>query len=287
MYRRLVLKTLWKFEASEESMIGLLRLVVCAVMTLLALAGTATTQQLEPSDERELVQLVNQERARAGLPAFEVDDRLTLLARRHSELMAEKHSLSHQFGGEPDLRRRIASTSLRFNSSAENVAYDMDAGRAHQGLMNSPHHRENIMSPEYTAIGIGVVRKGDLIYVTQDFAHRLPEISLETAEETIEQSFADMRQSAGAAPLPLRLRPELREMACAMAANDYLDPKIPAQIRGAQTVVVYTATEVGKFPSNMQKLKTVKASGYSLGACFSKSSSYPNAVYWVVVVTYF
>lgn len=250
-------------------------------------ACTGAAQQFEPSDEQELVGLLNQERSRAGLPQLVVDDRLTQLARTHSALMAEKMSLSHQFRGEPGLKERVATTTLRFNYSGENVAYDADAQQAHSGLMHSPPHRENILSPNYNAIGIGVVRKGTMIYVTQDFAKRLPEVSVNAAEQTIEQAFSRLRQSAGAAPLSLLPRPELRQLACEMANNDNLDAKKPGLIPKVREVVVYTATELERLPGNMQRLKDEKASGYSLGACFSKSASYPNAVYWVVVVTYF
>ena len=76
-------------------------------------------------------------------------------------------------------------------------------------------------------------------------------------------------------------------MACEMANNDYLDAKIAGTTSMACEVLCYTATELERLPGNMQKLRTEKASGYSVGACFSKSASYPNAVYWVVVVTYF
>lgn len=260
---------------------------IIVVIAATMFASTAAAQQSEPSDEQELVRLVNQERTAVGLPPLAVDERLTSVARKHSALMAEKMALSHQFRGEPGLRERIATTTLRFNYSGENVAFDADAPQAHSGLMHSPPHRENILSPNYNAIGIGVVRKGTMIYVTQDFARRLPEVSDNTAEQTIEQAFARLRQSAGAPPLPIRPRPELRRLACQMAENDSLDVHTAGNFPGAHSVVAYTATELDKLPANMQKLKDEKASGYSLGVCFSKSASYSNAVYWVMAVTYF
>ena len=266
---------------------SLRRIGWAAAVILVGLASTAAAQQFEPRDEQEMVHLVNQERARAGLPQLAVDERLTEVARRHSLLMADKMTLSHQFGGEPGLQQRIATTALRFNFSGENVAYDADALQAHSGLMHSPPHRENILSPNFNAVGIGVVRQGTMIYVTEDFARRLPEVSLEAAEQTIEQAFARLRQTAGGPPLPLRPRPELRRLACQMAQKDALDAQKPGRILNVRDVVVYTATELDKLPTNMQKLKNQKGSGYSVGACFSKSASYPNPVYWVIVVTYF
>ena len=40
--------------------------------------------------------------------------------------------------------------------------------------MRSPHHRENLLNPDYNVAGFAVVRIGNMIYVTQDFAHGLP-----------------------------------------------------------------------------------------------------------------
>lgn len=264
-----------------------MRTIFLLISISVAPLAPAAAQQFEPSSEQQMVRLVNAERAKAGLPPLASDERLTQVARQHSALMAEKRTLSHQFGGELGVRQRIATTSLRFNYSGENVAYDADIQHAHEELMHSPPHRENILRADYNAIGVGVVRKGTMIYVTQDFANRLPELSVDAAETRIDAAFAQLRRRAGERPLPWIPRPELRQMACSMAANDHLSAQGVSRIPKVSRVVVYTATEIDKLPTNMQKLVDESASGYSLGACFSKSASYPNAVYWVVAVTYF
>lgn len=251
------------------------------------LAAAAMAQSLDPSSEQELVRLVNGERARAGLQPLSVDERLTQVARQHSQTMADKNALSHQFGGEPGVRQRIAATDIRFNYSGENVAYDANAERAHDGLMHSPPHRANILKPEFNAIGIGVVRQGNVIYVTQDFARRLPEVSINDAEQQIASAFARLRESAGANVPPRKPAPELRDAACDMARDDRLNPRAAQRLKDVHNVVVYTATELDKLPSSAQQLKTEAASAYSVGVCSAKSASYPNAVYWVALVTYF
>jgi hypothetical protein len=50
---------------------------------------------------------------------------------------------------------------------------------------------------------------------------------------------------------------------------------------------VWTASEPQKLPADMQKLRTTKASGWSVGACFASSKRYQNPVWWMVAVTYF
>jgi uncharacterized protein YkwD len=256
-------------------------LIVGLVLTCAAQA------QYEPEAERWMLGAVNSERAKAGLPALELDQRLTEIARKHSVRMSREGELSHQFNGEPSVRTRVTSTGIRFNFSGENVAFDSKIETAHSGLMLSPPHHENIMKPEYNAIGIGIVRKGTRLYVTQDFARRLPDVSVNDAEQTIADGFARIRRSAGTRPLKRIVRPELRTVACEMAKNDSLSPELVPNFNGMQNVVIWTATDLDDLPGNLKQLKTTPASGYSLGACLATSASYPNPVFWVALITYY
>lgn len=260
---------------------------VLTILIFAVCAISAQAQQFDPAAEQEMVRLVNAERARTGLSPLQVDDRLTRIAREHSVLMAAKHGLSHQFPGEPDLRRRIVPTGLRFDFSGENVALDADAASAHRGLMNSPPHRANILRPQFSTIGIGVVRSGNQIYVTEDFAHRLQELSPNQAEATIIRSFAALRRSSGLAPVPLRSQDGLSQLACQMAKDDQLETDIARDIPNVKSVLVWTATDPQKLPDDLLKIRNTKASGWSLGSCFSTSKRYPNPVWWNVAVMYY
>jgi hypothetical protein len=248
---------------------------------------SAYAQQVDPASEQELLQLVNAERVKAGLAPLQTDERLTQIAREHSRWQAAKHGLSHQFPGEPDVRHRVAATGLRFDVSGENVAYDADVASAHRELMNSPPHRANILHSQFTVIGIGVVRSGNLIYVTEDFAHRLREISPDEAEAEIAGSFARLRRSNGLAPLPLRKQAGMRQLACNMARNDRLETDLARDILDVRGVVVWTATDPRKLPEDLIKMQSTTASGWSLGSCFASSQRYPNPVWWFVAVTYY
>ena len=71
LYRSSAVKTVWKFEASDESMHYPFDKYLCSGgYDLLTFACTGAAQQVEPSDEQELVRLLNQERSRAGLPSL-------------------------------------------------------------------------------------------------------------------------------------------------------------------------------------------------------------------------
>jgi len=249
--------------------------------------SAAAQAAFDAAGERQLVELINQERAQAGQPPLAVDERLTQAARRHTELLVQHAALSHQFVGEPTLDVRLADERLRSDRQAENVAQEMDVAGVHAVLMNSPPHRANILSPKYNAVGVGVMQSGDKVYVTEDFAHRLPDYSDEQADEVLQKAIAGYAHSMGLAA-PLR-KPQaaIRQMACDMAVIDALDTGTPRRIPGVHQVLAWTADELEQLPPSVQEaLSQPLNNGYSLGMCFAPSATHPGGMYWVVMVVY-
>jgi uncharacterized protein YkwD len=65
---------------------------------------------------------------------------------------------------------RMHHGGVTFDVAGENLALAPTLTLAHQGLMNSPGHRANILSPDYRAVGIGVIDGGSYgLIVVQDF----------------------------------------------------------------------------------------------------------------------
>lgn len=215
-----------------------------------------------------------------------VDDRLLQAARRHSQRMVAAGDIGHQMPGEPKLSFRLGETALRFDVSGENVAFAADAARAHTALMHSPGHRANILDPQFNSIGIGVVRVRDGVYVTQDFARRLPEVTVEQAEEQVAISLNRLRRAAGNPILNRVPAPDLRRQACQMAANNRLNPRAGLSSRVSNSVT-FTAADITQLPESLQRLRTVPASAFSVAACYQSSATYETPVFWFIVVTYF
>jgi hypothetical protein len=252
---------------------------------LLLLITTAASQQFDASAEQRLVQLINQERAHVGLPGLRVNDQLTQAARQHSTLMAKSNQLSHQLRGEPALQKRLAATGLRFSSDAENVAYDYSVQAAHDGLMRSSPHRTNIMNAGYDSIGIGVVQAGDVLWITQDFAHQLAEYSENDAENAIIAGFIRERQRAHQSRAQVVRMSELHRLACSMAKQGKLDARAPLSLNNVDSTVVYTAGDPTDLPPNMIKMAhDPNVQRFSVGACFASNDRYPAGVWWIVIV---
>src|SRR5947209_276802 len=127
------------------------------LVLILIMGGAAARSQ--SAAEKQLFDLVNREREKAGLGRLAWSDQLARAAVKHSKLLEEHQDLSHQFEGEPTLQERIGATGARFNSVAENVAEAPDVLTAHTGLMHSPGHRANILHADYNAIGIAIVQR--------------------------------------------------------------------------------------------------------------------------------
>ena len=241
----------------------------------------------DPGAEQEILRLLNLERTDRGVGPLRADQALTQQARRHSEKMARANELSHQFPDEPEVSSRLRSAGSFFDYSGENVALNQNAAGAHHGLMNSPPHRANILSPNYNAVGIGVLRVGQQIWVTQDFADLLPETSSVQAEAQIARQFNELRQGAGKAPLPLVSNSKLREMACNMAKRNDLSPRDAGALPRVARAVTFTVANLVQMPQYIQQAAVSSGSGFSVGVCFSTSKTYTNPVYWVILVTYF
>jgi len=214
-----------------------------------------------------------------------MDDGLVQAARAHAAKMASQNKLSHQFSGEPSPPERISVTSsLHLARTAENVALATTTGDAHDALMSSPPHRENLLDASFNVAGFGVFRSRNRLYVAQDFATSIPAYSVRQAHKLLEESVEQLRAKAR---MPRLQRVEDRRMessACAMAQADSLSTAPPPA--GAY-MLRYTSMQPETPPSNISKVIAKRGlRTYSAAACYARTQKYPNGAYWVVLVFY-
>ena len=123
-----------------------------------------------PDLEARMLELVNAERAAAGLRPLRADADLTQVARRHSADMFARGYFSHITPEGRDPFERMRSAELRFVAAGENLALARSLQQAHDGLMDSPGHRANILRPAFGRLGVGVLDGGVRgLMVTQNF----------------------------------------------------------------------------------------------------------------------
>jgi uncharacterized protein YkwD len=251
--------------------------------------ASATTPDIpfdyEPQAEQQLLVLANEARHKAGAPALQLDAGLGEAARIHAQAMLEAGQLSHQFQGEPTLPQRLADTThLQIDQAGENVALDYDAEHGHEHLMLSPPHRANLLNPAFNVVGLGVVRSGDRLYIVQDFAHALPTYSVDEVKGRIAAAVNESRHSAGQPELPRRDRLTADEAACSMAQADKLGTAPVRKLAGQSTVLTYTSLRPETLPSvTSHAISSRNLRSFSIGACYSRTVTYPTGVYWIVL----
>jgi len=141
---------------------------------------------LASAAERQMLELINQERADAGLNPLRLNTLLNEASEDHSAWMVDTDTFSHTGQGGSSATERMQAADYPFEgswASGENIAWQSERGAdgiaddvidLHQGLMESPGHRANILNPDFTEIGIGI-EQGDMdgfdgVVVTQNFA---------------------------------------------------------------------------------------------------------------------
>lgn len=114
----------------------------------------------DPSSEKEMFQLLNKERTSRGIPSLTFDVDLRSVGRAHCEDMFRRGYFSHYTPEGLSPFDRMKNAGIIYTSAGENLAYAPDVITAHQGLMNSPGHRANILSRDFGKVGIGVINAG-------------------------------------------------------------------------------------------------------------------------------
>ena len=134
-----------------------LALALTAVLTgaLTAAPAGATTA------EDSLTARLNGARSDHGVPSLATRSDLVAVARAQATRMADSGTLYHN----PNLTTDV--TNWRW--VGENVGYGPDVQTVHVAFMNSDGHRANILDTDYTEVGVGVVERGDRVWVAEVF----------------------------------------------------------------------------------------------------------------------
>lgn len=118
--------------------------------------------------EKEVLRLVNIQRAEAGLAPLTLHVELSKVARIKSQDMKDNNYFNHTSPVYGTPFQMMNQFGITFTAAAENIAICYPTPEAVvNGWMNSTGHRRNILNANYTHIGIGHVASGN--YWTQMF----------------------------------------------------------------------------------------------------------------------
>jgi uncharacterized membrane protein required for colicin V production len=120
--------------------------------------------------ESQMLELVNEERAKSGIGPLQADTALRTVARAHSRDMFERGYFSHYTPEGKDPFARMKAAHIGFLTAGENLALAQTLSIAHTGLMHSPGHRANILNPAFHRVGIGIIEGGvHGLMISQEF----------------------------------------------------------------------------------------------------------------------
>lgn len=119
-------------------------------------SGTQTSSNMN-SDEKEVFNLINQQRTNNGLSALKVDNEVQRVARIKAEDMVTNNYFSHTsptYGSPFDM---LKSFKISYKTAGENIAANSSNSGAVNAWMNSSGHKANILNSGFNYTGIGVV----------------------------------------------------------------------------------------------------------------------------------
>ena len=126
--------------------------------------------------EAALVAGINAQRAAAGLPPLQLDPDLVMVARERSNDMAQRGYFSHVSPTGETFSSLMQSHGVACSWCGENIAYnnfgdDQTVAVVLSAWIASPGHRDNILRPDFSRVGVGVALDGSgLKYYTAVFA---------------------------------------------------------------------------------------------------------------------
>lgn len=121
---------------------------------------TVKNPGVDEAAQARMLDLVNAERTSRGLKPLQPDATIREVARRHSRDMFERGYFAHVSPDGSTPFERMREGGVRFRAAGENLALAPTVDVAHNGLMNSQGHRENILNPTFGRVGIGVLDGG-------------------------------------------------------------------------------------------------------------------------------
>jgi uncharacterized protein YkwD len=134
-------------------------LVGLAAVAAPAAPASATTTPT--GAEQQLLSRVGRARADHGLRPYRVGGALTRIAREQALRMADQATLYHN--------PRLTAEVPNWRHVGENVGTGPDPVTIHRAFMHSPSHRANILSREFTRVGVGAVERNGSVWVAEVF----------------------------------------------------------------------------------------------------------------------
>lgn len=230
---------------------------------------SGATGSSNPAATQLLFALANQARVANGVAPLKWDSALAAGALDHCQRMVYEGPIAHRYGGEPDLQVRAQSSGAHFSLVAENVALGSHIATIHQGWLDSPGHRANLLNPQVDSVGIAVVSSGGILYAVADYARSVPMLTY----EQVEASVGALIRPSG---LLIERDPGAARAYCATGSRD---------TSRSSFLVVWENPDVSALPAHLaSRLASGMYHSVAVGACAPQRSEPGFTSYRVAVI---
>lgn len=127
--------------------------------------ATTSTSFSMSSNEKIIFDLLNKARTNAGLPKLSTDAKLFKVARLKAQDMVKNSYFSHSSPTYGSPFAMMKSYGIGYKVAGENIAGNPSLQDAVTAWLNSPTHKQNILSNSYNYIGIGVEKSDTYGYL--------------------------------------------------------------------------------------------------------------------------
>ena len=138
--------------------------------------NTIVNDQYMAQVEQAIFNKVNEERAKAGVAPLSYNTIMEKYARIKSKDMGDNNYFSHTDKSGNYINTKMKADGVTYQAWGENIAYiggvTDPVALANQFMtnwMNSEGHKKNILSTDFSSIGVGVYKVGNKVYATQEF----------------------------------------------------------------------------------------------------------------------
>ncbi len=150
--------------SGRRTIVSLLLLSTLLVGSVAAASSASAAISRGPTrTEARMLYLINQARRAANRAPLTYSLSLSNVARAHTALMASKGTIFHT------TNLAYAFRNFSWTLGGENVGMGPSIDSLHTAFMASLHHRENNLDPRFHRIGIGVVWKNGVAFITVQF----------------------------------------------------------------------------------------------------------------------
>jgi uncharacterized protein YkwD len=262
-------------------------ILATAIVALSCVAGAQGSS--DHAIEDQLLSMMNQARAEAGLPALKADARLDGAASMHLFEISKSGEISDQVESGSGLIERLRTAQISCGSAGEIVLKVAEVDRVPDQLRTSESARRVLLNPKFSIAGVAQMISGTQLFIVADLAQPLGALSPDEVENLVVEAAQHSRESHKLVPFKVLPMRRLRGMACDMAKKDSLkveppDPSLeyPRALTSVGQSFVFTTRDPRVLPAGVQAVGfDPKVSIISVGVCFARSPAHPDGTYWV------